>query len=31
MDMKFSNQDGEVDSFFSIELDNLYKILEKIL
>ena len=27
-DMKFSNQDGEVDSFFSIELANLYKILE---
>ena len=28
VDMKFSNQDGEVDSFFSIELANLYKILE---
>ena len=28
VDMKFSNQDGEVESFFSIELDNLYKILE---
>ncbi len=29
VDMKFSNQDGEVESFFSIELTNLYKILEK--
>ena len=28
VDMKFSNQDGEVESFFSIELANLYKILE---
>ena len=26
--MKFSNQDGEVESFLSIELANLYKILE---
>ncbi len=28
-DMKFSNQDGEVESFFSIEIEKLYKILEK--
>ena len=28
-DMKFSNQDGEVESFLSIEIEKLYKILEK--
>ncbi|GIR25767.1 MAG: hypothetical protein CM15mP40_03750 [Alphaproteobacteria bacterium] len=28
-DMKFSNQDGEVESFLSIEIAKLYKILEK--
>ena len=28
--MKFSNQDGEVESFLSIEIEKLYKILEKI-
>ena len=27
--MKFSNQDGEVESFLSIEINKLYKILEK--
>ena len=27
--MKFSNQDGEVESFLSIEIEKLYKILEK--
>ncbi len=28
-DMKFMNQDGEVDDFLSIDIENLYKILEK--
>ena len=28
-DMKFSNQDGEVESFLSIEIEKLYEILEK--
>ena len=27
--MKFFNQDGEVESFLSIEIQNIYKILEK--
>ena len=27
--MTFRNQDGEVESFLSIEIDNIYKILEK--
>ena len=27
--MKFSNQDGEVESFLSIGIQNIYKILEK--
>ena len=28
-DMKFANQDGEVKSFLSIEIEKIYKILEK--